>query len=109
MTNIAQTPSPPYYAVIFTSIRTEEDDSYGKMAEKMMKLAAKQPGFLGVESVREEIGVTVSYWSDLDSIKKWKENAEHLSAQKKGRELWYSSFKTRISKVERDYSFNQKN
>ena len=109
MTNIAQTPSPPYYAVIFTSIRTEKDDSYGKMAEKMMKLAAKQPGFLGVESVREEIGVTVSYWSDLDSIKKWKENAEHLSAQKKGRELWYSSFKTRISKVERDYSFNQKN
>ena len=109
MTNIAQTPSPPYYAVIFTSIRTEEDDSYGKMAEKMMKLAAKQPGFLGVESVREEIGVTVSYWSDLDSIKKWKENAEHLNAQKKGRELWYSSFKMRISKVERDYSFNQKN
>ncbi len=79
----AQTPTPPYYAVIFTSIRTEGDNGYAEMAEHMVDLAAKQDGFLGVESAREEIGITVSYWRDLESIKKWKENTEHLFAQKK--------------------------
>ncbi len=68
----------------------------------MLELARKQPGFLGVESAREQIGITVSYWSDLESIKKWKENAEHREAQKMGIEKYYTSFKTRIAKVERD-------
>lgn len=100
---IANTPMPPYYAVIFTSLRTEGDKGYGEMAEKMVELAAKQPGFLGVESAREELGITVSYWSDLASIKNWKENLEHQAAQRMGHEKWYSAFKVRISKVERDY------
>ncbi|MDI3324788.1 antibiotic biosynthesis monooxygenase [Pontibacterium granulatum] len=103
MTLIAETPEPPYYAVIFTSLRTNDDNGYGEMAERMVKLASEQPGFLGVESAREEVGITVSYWSDLESIKNWKANLEHLEAQKLGHERWYSSFKTRIAKVERDY------
>ncbi|MDD2567334.1 MAG: antibiotic biosynthesis monooxygenase [Thiovulaceae bacterium] len=89
--------------MIFTSLRTEGDNGYGAMAQKMVELASKQSGFLGVESVREEVGITVSYWSDLESIKNWKANIEHLEAQKLGHEKWYASFRTRISKVERDY------
>jgi len=73
------------------------------MAEKMVELASKQPGFIGIESARGEVGITVSYWTDVDSIKKWKANVEHSEAQRLGHEKWYSSFKTRISKVERDY------
>lgn len=103
MSSIADTPKPPYYAVIFTSLRTDGDAGYSEMAEKMVELAAKQPGFLGVESAREDIGITVSYWADLESIKQWKENIEHRKAQTAGREKWYSSFKTRIAKVDRDY------
>ena len=103
MSLIANTPKPPYYAVIFTSHRTEGDNGYGEMADKIVELASKQPGFLGVESAREDVGITVSYWTDLESIKKWKRNVEHQKAQRLGREKWYSSFKTRISKVERDY------
>ncbi|GAA0836575.1 antibiotic biosynthesis monooxygenase [Marinomonas arenicola] len=103
MSFIASTPKPPYYAVIFTSIRTEGENGYGEMAMRMVELAQQQPGFLGVESAREEVGITVSYWADLASIKRWKANAEHLAAQKNGRESWYASFKVRISKVERDY------
>ena len=103
MTTIANTPKPPYYAVVFTSLRTPGDKGYGDMANRMVELASKQPGFLGVESAREELGITVSYWSDLDSIKAWKRNTEHRSAQKQGHEIWYSNFKVRISKVERDY------
>lgn len=103
MSLIANTPKPPYYAVIFTSHRTEGDRGYGQMADRIVKLASKQPGFLGVESAREDIGITVSYWSDLESIRQWKANAEHQEAQKLGHDKWYSSFKTRISKVERDY------
>ena len=98
----AETPHPPYYAVIFTSVRTEGDNGYSEMANRMVELASMQDGFLGAESAREEIGITVSYWRDLKSIKKWKENAEHMIAQKKGREEWYKSFKTRIALVERD-------
>lgn len=103
MTLISKTPTPPYYAVIFTSIKTEGDQAYGLMAERMVELASQQPGFLGAESSREEVGITVSYWADLDSIKKWKENVEHQEARKKGHSLWYSSFKLRIAKVESDY------
>jgi len=104
---IAETPTPPYYAVIFTSIRTEGDNNYGDMAERMVLLARDQDGFLGVESARNEIGITVSYWRDLESIKKWKENSEHKTARQNGRKLWYTSFKTRIAKVESDYEFHR--
>ena len=103
MTLIAQTPKPPYYAVIFTSIRTEVDEGYAQMASKMVQLAATQPGFLGIESARDGLGITLSYWDSLEAIKNWKANVEHLEAQKLGHEKWYSSFKTRICKVERDY------
>ena len=100
---IANTPKPPYYAVIFTSTRPEGDNGYGETANRMVELAQQQSGFLGVESAREEVGITVSYWADLDSIKNWKSNAEHLQAQKAGHKSWYESFRVRISKVERDY------
>lgn len=103
MSMIAQTPKPPYYAVIFTSLRTDIDEGYAQMASKMVQLAAEQPGFLGMESARDGLGITVSYWDSLEAIKNWKNNLEHLEAQKLGHEKWYSHFKTRISKVERDY------
>jgi heme-degrading monooxygenase HmoA len=102
---IAPTPKPPYYAVIFTSERTSVEDDYGKMSERMVELARQQPGYLGHESARDGIGITVSYWENLDAIRNWKQNTEHLFAQQKGREDWYSSYKTRICKVERDYGF----
>jgi len=103
MSLIAKTPPVPYFAVIFTSHRTDGDNGYADMADRMVQLASQQPGFLGVESAREEVGITVSYWSDLESIKTWKNNVEHREAQRTGHEKWYSSFKVRISKVQRDY------
>ena len=103
---IAKTPPPPYYAVIFTSVRTEVDQGYSEMSEKMEALAKKQPGFLGVESAREFLGITVSYWKDLDSIRHWKEHAEHTLARQKGREVWYRQYRTRITRVEKDYGFD---
>ncbi|WP_305463492.1 antibiotic biosynthesis monooxygenase family protein [Photobacterium leiognathi] len=103
MTLLANTPKPPYYAVIFTSVRTAGDNGYGEAANRMIELAEQQPGYLGAESAREDVGITVSYWADFESIKNWKANTEHREAQKTGRKLWYESFKVRISKVERDY------
>jgi heme-degrading monooxygenase HmoA len=100
---LATTPEPPYYAVIFTSLRTGGDHGYAAMAETMLELAARQPGFLGVESAREELGITVSYWADLRSILEWKNNIEHREAQRLGHATWYAAYKVRISKVERDY------
>jgi len=102
---ISETPEAPYYAVIFTSIRNDENQGYAETASNMMALAAEQQGFLGVESAREELGITVSYWRDIESIKQWKQQLDHLSAQKKGRELWYQSYRVRIAKVEKDYGF----
>jgi len=104
---MAKTPAPPYYAVIFTSILNEDHDGYSEMADKMEKLAKKQPGYLGFESARSEIGISISYWKDIESIKKWKENSEHLLAQKSGREKWYKAYKIRITRIERDYEFHR--
>ena len=96
----------PYYAVIFTSIQTENIEDYSEMANLMETLAKQQSGFLGIESARNEIGITVSYWQNLENIKNWKANLDHLIAQKKGRQQWYSYYKVRICKVEREYEFN---
>jgi heme-degrading monooxygenase HmoA len=78
------------------------------MSDKMVELAKVQDGFLGMESAREELGITVSYWRNLEAIKQWKNNIEHTVARELGRKQWYSAFKTRISKVERDYDFFRK-
>jgi len=102
---IASTPAPLYYAVIFTSLRTEGDLGYARMAEAMEKLAAAQPGFLGLESARDGLGITVSYWQSMEAIAAWKANAAHLVAQQCGRETWYAEFKVRVCRVERDYAF----
>lgn len=98
-----------YYAVIFSSQRANRDgldDGYGAMADRMVALAAEQDGFLGIESARgtDGFGITVSYWRDEESIARWKANAAHLVAQKKGREVWYERYQLRVAKVEREYA-----
>lgn len=103
MSDIANTPKPPYYSVIFSSHRTDGDNGYGDMAERMAEFAAQQPGYLGMESAREGLGITVSYWASLEAIRNWKQHAEHQEAQRLGRQQWYSSFRVRIAKVEREY------
>lgn len=95
----------PYYAVIFTSIRTDGDNGYNSMSELMTELVRNQDGFLGFDSARQGTGITVSYWRDRESIRKWKENIEHSSAREKGRSDWYKCFTVRIALVEKDYSF----
>ena len=99
----------PYYAVIFTSTLTKESEGYSDLANKMEALAKTQAGFLGIDSVRENVGITVSYWESLKAIKTWKQNSEHLIAQQKGRNQWYSWYNTRICKVEREYDLNNSN
>jgi heme-degrading monooxygenase HmoA len=95
----------PYYAVIFTSIRTETSEGYEEMAKKMIDLAQLQPGYLGHESARDQVGITISYWKDLEAIRLWKQQSDHLLAQQKGREIWYKAYQTRICKVEKEYGF----
>ena len=99
----ANTPKPPYYAVIFTSLKIDEDRGYNAMSEKMVALVQKQEGFLGFESAREDLGITVSYWRDETSILAWKAVLAHKQAQERGKDTWYSNYKIRIAKVERDY------
>ncbi len=95
----------PYYAVIFTSTRTKGDYGYMEMSQLMEDLAAKQEGYLGMDSARNEVGITVSYWKDLEAIKHWKHQTDHFLAQQKGRTDWYQWYKVRICKVEREYEF----
>ena len=105
MNPFANTPKPPYFAVVFTSLRTRTDEGYDDAAKKMVALASEQPGFLGVESVREPggLGITVSYWKDRESINKWKNHAAHQQAQQFGRDKWYRNYKIRVAKVDKEY------
>lgn len=96
---------PPYWAVIFTSELTADTDGYAAMAERMVELASRQPGFLGIESARDGLGITVSYWRDLPSIAAWRADVEHLAAQRLGKERWYRRYRLRIARVERDWQF----
>ena len=104
---IAETPAPPYYAVIFTSTRTEGDNGYEQMALAMFDLATRQPGFLGFESARDGLGITVSYLESVEAIAAWQRNSSHLVAQQRGRAEWYQAYKVRVCRVERDYAFER--
>lgn len=103
---LARTPEPPYYAVIFTSKRTAGDHGYGAMAERMVDLGSKYDGFLGIESARgaDGLGITVSYWRDEAAIAAWKRDTEHQKAQRAGQQAWYADYEVRVAKVERAYS-----
>lgn len=105
--SFAHTPEPPYWAVIFTSVRTSADaEGYSRMADAMTALAPSQPGYLGIESVRDSggVGITVSYWRDEASIAAWKRQAAHVAAQQAGHERWYEDFAVRVARVERAYT-----
>ena len=104
---IATTPKPPYYAVIFSTIRTVIDEGYEETAQRMEELAKQQEGYLGIESARNVTGITVSYWESLEAISKWKNNIEHTLAREKGRALWYKKYQLRICKVEREYGYEK--
>jgi heme-degrading monooxygenase HmoA len=108
MSPLAETPEPPYYAVIFTSQRTEGDAGYAAMAQRMEDLAREQPGFLGIESVRgaDGKGITVSYWSSEEAIQSWKANEEHQGAQEGGKRRWYAGYSIRVARVERAYAMD---
>ena len=102
---------PPYVAVIFTSVRsTQDDEGYAATAAAMEALASRQPGFLGVESARTpetRVGITVSYWRTADDARAWKAVAEHAAAQRMGRERWYEAYRTRVATVEREYAVDR--
>ena len=113
----ARTPAPPYFAVIFTSIRAEDSAAveassngrtYGQTADEMEALAKTQPGYLGFETARTEggLGISVSYWESLDAIRAWKANADHLTAQRFGRHAWYRGYRVRVCRVEREYGLD---
>ena len=100
-------PIKSYYAVIFTSVLAKEQQGYEAMAQQMETLSKQQPGFLGISSARNELGITVSYWETERAILNWKANLDHLQAQKLGKEKWYASYKVEIAKVERSYTFSK--
>lgn len=103
---IARTPEPPYYAVIFTTVLSEDTEGYVAMARKMFQLANQHPGCLGFEVTGDgRLGIGVSYWTDEASIRSWKADAEHQVAQELGRERWYAEYQLRVARVERDYGF----
>ncbi len=106
----APLPAPPYYAVIFSSLLSDDSAGYGQMAARMAALAAEQPGYIGAESVRDSngFGITVSYWRDADALAAWKRNVEHLAAQKMGKARWYRHYALRVCKVERAYAGPQR-
>lgn len=102
MSTIANTPKPPYYAVIFTSFRTEGDNGYSEAAKRALECARQQPGFLGYEAARQDIGISVSYWESLEAIQAWREHPEHRKVQQRDSE-WYGASRIRVCRVEKDY------
>lgn len=97
---------PLFYAVIFTSKLTGVAiEDYERNAAKMEDLCAQQPGFLGMDSARSEVGITVCYWQSLADIENWRSHLDHKSVQEKGIEIWYESYDVKVCLVEKHYSF----
>lgn len=105
MTPIFET---PYYAVIFTSLLHETDEEYIGLDEILIEKATASGGFLGMDSARSELGISISYWKTLEDIKKWRENFDHIDAMTKGKQKWYERYNVRICLVERNYEFSRR-
>lgn len=108
--SFARLPSPPYYAVVFSSRRRgDEGDGYAETAARMEALVREQPGFLGAESTRgaDGFGITVAYFDSEEAILAWRRNAEHTAARERGRAAWYEHFELRVAKVERAYGWDR--
>ncbi len=103
--NIAKTPDPPYFAVIFTSVLRSKDESYETTAKRMVERSSGYPGFLGIDSARTDVGITVCYWKTEEDLLRWKNDTDHLEVQRKGKSTWYKQFSVRIARVERAYNF----
>lgn len=99
--------SNTYYAVIFTSVISEYTEGYKKMAIEMIEVARGIKGFMGIDSAREKLGISIYYWENIQAIKEWKNHSKHLIAQKLGKEKWYNFYKVRVVKVLRDYEFSK--
>ena len=107
----ANTPKPPYYAVIFSSQRNGRGEAdYAAAADHMFELVQRQPGFLGAESTRDELGfgITVAYFDSAENIARWRNHAEHTAVRERGRREWYEHFELRVTKVERAYGGPQR-
>ncbi|MEU5347294.1 MULTISPECIES: antibiotic biosynthesis monooxygenase [unclassified Streptomyces] len=106
---------PPYYAVVFTSVKTEEGGrdgvpgGYGETNERMEELVEKIPGYLGMDYAGSPGGlsITVGYFRDADAVEEWRTNAEHRAAQKRGRAEWYERYTLHVAKVERSHGFER--
>lgn len=106
---IALTPEPPYYAVIFSSYLKNNLYDYEETFEKLMQIAGEIDGFIGMESVRNDFGISISYWKDKSSIEEWKENFEHIIAKKRGKQEWYKNYSLKIARVEYEKNFKSHN
>ena len=107
MSKFAKTPKPPYYAVIFTTVKSDDQEGYAEMNARMFALAQQQKGYIGIESAKGEIGLSVTYWETAEDIVNWRNHAAHLLAQEKGYSIWYQAFATRVCLVERDIFFEK--
>jgi heme-degrading monooxygenase HmoA len=103
----AETPQPPYYAVIFTALSSEDQAGHDAMSAAMVELAKKSPGYLGIEAVGVKTNITISYWRDTEAILTWKKQVDHLAAQRLGQTRWYDSYRVRIARVEREYGWER--
>ncbi|MCT8001030.1 antibiotic biosynthesis monooxygenase [Sphingomonas sanguinis] len=93
-------------AVIFVSQRTAEDaQGYADAAAAMDGLAAQQPGYRGVDSVRDAdgLGITISWWADEASALAWRNHPDHTAIRDRGRARWYSHYEVAVTTVARDY------
>jgi heme-degrading monooxygenase HmoA len=103
---IAATPEPPYVAVIFTSLRSDDDADYERTDARLLEIVGDQPGYLGVEALDDgDLGISVSYWATEADALAWKAVTEHRAAQELGRDRWYRAYRVRVARVERDYGF----
>ncbi len=104
MSKVVDAPEPPYYAVIAPAELADDTRGYFEMAESLIELARKQPGFIGIEGgYMKGFSLAVSYWESLEAIQNWSRNSRHMLAKDKAKSDWFKKYVTRIAKVEKVY------
>ena len=100
-------------AVIFEVLPSPEGHAaYLDHAARLRPTLEKMDGFISVERFQslscDGKLVSLSFWRDEDSVRRWREHPEHRNAQTAGRQGVFHDYRLRVAEVVRDYGLRER-
>ena len=84
-------------------------EDYVSLVDRMIELAASMPGYISHKGFFADDGerVTIVEFESEEAQRAWRMQPEHRDAQRKAREIYYSSYSVQVCEVKRESKFER--